>query len=66
MLWPRWQFWAAAIVLVLAVWEERRQWFERLAEMPAWAWAAAVGVLLFCLETLAFSGPAVPFVYFQF
>jgi alginate O-acetyltransferase complex protein AlgI len=64
--WPRWQLWAAVILLILAVLEERRNWFERLVESPAWLSAAALGLLLFCIEILAYSGPAVPFVYFQF
>jgi hypothetical protein len=65
-LWPRWQFWFAVILALLAIAEERLEWFERLAEAPAWAWSAAVAVLLFCLETLGVPGQAVPFVYFQF
>ena len=65
-LWARWQFWLAVIAALLAIAEERWVWFERLAEAPAWAWSAAVAVLLFCLETLSVPGKAIPFVYFQF
>ena len=66
MLWPRWQLWAAVILVFLAILEERRSWFEKLPRAPVWIYAAALGTLLFGLETLGFSGKAVPFVYFQF
>ena len=65
-MWPRWEVWFAVVAAALAVAEERLGWFEKLAEAPAWAWSAAVAVLLFCLETLGVPGQAVPFVYFQF
>jgi alginate O-acetyltransferase complex protein AlgI len=65
-MWPRWQVWFAIILALLAIAEERFHWFECLAEAPAWAWASAVAILLFCLETLGLPGQAIPFVYFQF
>ena len=65
-IWQRWQFWFAAIVVVLAIAEEHFAWFERLASAPAWVWCVVVAVLLFCLETLGVPGEAVPFIYFQF
>jgi len=65
-VWPRWEVWFVVVAAALAVAEERLGWFEKLAEAPAWAWSAAVAVLLFCLETLGVPGQAVPFVYFQF
>ena len=66
ILWPRWEIWLAVIVAALAIAEERYGWFARLAEAPAWAWSAAVAMMLFCLETLSVPGQAVPFIYFQF
>ena len=66
ILWWHWQLWFVLAALVLAVLEESRGWFERLSEAPAWVYASAIAVCLFCLELIGFSGRAVPFVYFQF
>ena len=66
ILWWHWQLWFMLAALVLAVLEESRGWFERLPEAPAWAYASAIALFLFCLELIGFSGRAVPFVYFQF
>ena len=66
VLMPHWLLWFVLIALLLAVLEESRGWFERLPEAPAWAYAGAIAVCLFCLELIGFSGRAVPFVYFQF
>ena len=66
MLWLHWQLWLALVALLLAVLEESRGWFERLPEAPAWAYASAIAVCLFCLELIGFTGRPVPFVYFQF
>jgi D-alanyl-lipoteichoic acid acyltransferase DltB (MBOAT superfamily) len=65
-LWPRWEFWFAVTLALLAVAEERFSWFQRLAEAPVWVWSAVVATLLLCLETLGVPGQAIPFVYFQF
>ena len=61
-----WQLWFVLAALLLAVLEERYGWFERLPEAPAWVYASAIAVCLFCLELIGFTGRAVPFVYFQF
>jgi D-alanyl-lipoteichoic acid acyltransferase DltB (MBOAT superfamily) len=66
VLCPHWQLWLLAIALLLAVLEESRGWFERLPDAPAWVYASAIAVCLFCLELIGFTGRAVPFVYFQF
>jgi len=66
ILWWHWQLWFVLAMLSLAVLEESRGWFERLPEAPAWVYASAIAVFLFCLELIGFSGHAVPFVYFQF
>jgi alginate O-acetyltransferase complex protein AlgI len=66
ILWWHWQLWFVLAALVLAILEESRGWFERLPEAPAWVYASAIAVCLFCLELIGFSGRAVPFVYFQF
>jgi alginate O-acetyltransferase complex protein AlgI len=66
IIWPHWMLWYAVLALLLAALEEREGWFERLPAAPAWAYAAAIAVCLFCLELIGFTGRAVPFVYFQF
>jgi D-alanyl-lipoteichoic acid acyltransferase DltB (MBOAT superfamily) len=66
ILWPHWMLWYAGLMLLLAVLEERAEWFEKLPEAPAWAYASAIAVCLLCLELVGFTDRAVPFVYFQF
>jgi hypothetical protein len=66
LVWPRWQLWAVVVVAVLALLEERWQWFERVGRAPAWVYASAMAALLFTLELIGFGDRAVPFVYFQF
>ena len=39
---------------------------SRLPAAPAWAYAGAIALCLFCLELTGFTDRAVPFVYFQF
>jgi len=50
ILWLHWQLWFVLAALVLAVLEESYGWFERLPEAPAWVYASAIAVCLFCLE----------------
>ena len=61
-----WLIYLALITLVLALLEEKLGWFERIAVGPAWAYGMVCAVLMLAVELLAFNGPAVPFVYFQF
>jgi hypothetical protein len=63
---PGWLGGLASITLVLAVFEEKMGWFEKIAVGPAWVYGAACAVLLLSVELMGFAGPAVPFVYFQF
>jgi len=66
LLWARWHIWFAVLIVILAVAEERWDWTTRLVRAPAWAYAAAIGAFLFCLELIGFTDQPVPFVYFQF
>jgi D-alanyl-lipoteichoic acid acyltransferase DltB (MBOAT superfamily) len=66
IVWFHWQLWFVLLALLLAVLEETYGWFERLPDAPAWVYASAIAVFLFCLELIGFTGHAVPFVYFQF
>jgi D-alanyl-lipoteichoic acid acyltransferase DltB (MBOAT superfamily) len=63
---PVWLMALAGVSLLLAVFEEKRQWFEKLAAGPAWAYACAVALLLTSVELIGVTDVAVPFVYFQF
>jgi len=63
---PPWEIYLALITLLLAVLEEKKDWFERVALGPAWAYGAVCALLLLCVELIGFTGAAVPFVYFQF
>jgi alginate O-acetyltransferase complex protein AlgI len=63
---PVWLIWLAAITLLLALLEEKKEWFEKIAIGPAWRYGAVCAVLLLGVELLGFTENAVPFVYFQF
>jgi D-alanyl-lipoteichoic acid acyltransferase DltB (MBOAT superfamily) len=66
LLIPVWMIYLALITLALALGEEKKAWFERVAVGPAWAYGAVCALLLWSVEVIGFTGPAVPFVYFQF
>ena len=66
VLWARWQIDLIFILLILAILEEKWQWFERIVKAPAWAYGAAMAVLLLGLELIGLTDVAVPFIYFQF
>jgi alginate O-acetyltransferase complex protein AlgI len=63
---PAWLMALAGLCLLLAILEEKRGWFERLAAGPAWSYACACAVLLLSVELIGVTDVAVPFVYFQF
>jgi alginate O-acetyltransferase complex protein AlgI len=63
---PIWQMALALGTLVLALLEEKKEWFEKVALGPAWAYGAVCALLLFSVELIGFTEAAVPFVYFQF
>ena len=66
MLLEPWHLGLAAIALLLALLEEYREWFDRLVQAPAWAYAAALALLLFCVEIFGVVDASIPFIYFQF
>jgi len=51
---------------VLAMAEEKLDWFERLMRAPAWAYASALALMMFCLEIFGVIDARIPFIYFQF
>ncbi len=61
-----WHVGLAAVALVVALLEERWEAVERLTTAPAWAYAAALAAMLFCLEVFGVIDASIPFIYFQF
>ncbi len=61
-----WHFGLAGVALLLALLEEHWQWFEKLLQAPAWAYAGALTLMFFCLELFAVIDVQIPFIYFQF
>jgi hypothetical protein len=61
-----WHVGLALIALALAVVEEKLDWFERIVEAPAWAYATALAAMFFCLEVFGVTDVSIPFIYFQF
>ncbi len=63
---PRWEKVLALITLLLALLEEKKEWFEEISLGPAWAYGAVCALLLLSVELIGYTEAAVPFVYFQF
>jgi alginate O-acetyltransferase complex protein AlgI len=63
---PRWMKMLALGTLLLALLEEKKEWFEEISLGPAWAYGAVCALLLLAVELIGFTEVAVPFVYFQF
>jgi alginate O-acetyltransferase complex protein AlgI len=63
---PAWLTFLALMTLLLALFEERKDWFEKIALGPAWAYGAVCAILLLSVELIGYTEAAVPFVYFQF
>ena len=61
-----WHFGLAALALILAIGEEKGEWFERAIRAPAPIYATALAAMLFCLELFGVLDAAIPFIYFQF
>jgi alginate O-acetyltransferase complex protein AlgI len=63
---PRWEKLLAVFTLVLALLEEKKEWFEEISLGPAWAYGAVCALLLLSVELIGYTEAALPFVYFQF
>jgi alginate O-acetyltransferase complex protein AlgI len=66
MLLGSWYLRLIGLALLLALLEEKKEWFDRVVKGPAWVYASAVTVILFAVELLGVTEVAVPFIYFQF
>ncbi len=66
MLLEPWHWSLVFLSLAISLAEEKWEASERLMSAPAWAQAAALSLLLFCLEIFGVVDDAIPFVYFQF
>ena len=62
----QWHFGLAGVALVVAILEEKAEWFERLMRTPAWGYAAAMTAMFFCIEVFGVIDASIPFIYFQF
>jgi D-alanyl-lipoteichoic acid acyltransferase DltB (MBOAT superfamily) len=62
----RWQTGLAVTALLVAITEERWEWFDRLSKGPALAYATAFALTALVLEIFAVTDASVPFIYFQF
>ena len=61
-----WHVGLALVALALAVVEEKFEWFERIMQAPAWAYATALAAMFLCLEVFGVIDASIPFIYFQF
>jgi alginate O-acetyltransferase complex protein AlgI len=66
MLLQPWHIGLVLVALVVAIAEEQWEAVERLMTAPAWAYAAGLAVMLFCLEVFGVIDASIPFIYFQF
>jgi alginate O-acetyltransferase complex protein AlgI len=66
MLLQPWHIGLALVALVVAIAEEQWEAVERLMTAPAWAYAAGLAVMLFCLDIFGVIDASIPFIYFQF
>jgi len=61
-----WHVGLILLALLLAVAEEKLEWFDRVAKAPALVYASAFALMFFCLELFGVIDAQIPFIYFQF
>ncbi len=66
MLLQPWHIGLVLLALTVAIAEEQWEAVERLMTAPAWAYAAGLAAMLFCLEIFGAIDASIPFIYFQF
>ncbi len=66
LLFANWHIELILVALTLALVEEKIALFERMVRGPAFAYASALALMLFCIEVFGVIDASIPFVYFQF
>jgi alginate O-acetyltransferase complex protein AlgI len=66
LLLANWHIELMLVALVLAVVEEKFDWFERVLNAPMLAYASALALMFFCIVVFGVIDASIPFVYFQF
>ncbi|MEI9975358.1 MAG: MBOAT family protein, partial [Ignavibacteriota bacterium] len=61
-----WQMDLAVLALLLAIAEEKQEWFDRLADAHALVYASGLALVFFLIEVFGAMDASVPFIYFQF
>jgi D-alanyl-lipoteichoic acid acyltransferase DltB (MBOAT superfamily) len=61
-----WHFGLAGVALMVALVEEKWEWFERMLRVPGLAYAAGMAAMILCIEVFGVVDAAIPFIYFQF
>jgi len=61
-----WHVGLILLALLIAIFEEKFEWFERLMRAPALAYATSMALMFFCLELFGVIDAQIPFIYFQF
>jgi len=61
-----WHIGLAVLALIVALCEEHFELLERAMRAPAFVYASAVMLMLFCIELFGVIDASIPFVYFQF
>lgn len=61
-----WHIGLAVLALVIAIAEEKLEWFEWVMRAPAVAYASALAFTLVLLEIFGVMDASIPFIYFQF
>ncbi len=64
--WKSWHWGLVAVSFLLALLEEKTEWFDRVSETRAWVYAGAAAALLIGIELFGVTEQSIPFVYFQF
>jgi D-alanyl-lipoteichoic acid acyltransferase DltB (MBOAT superfamily) len=61
-----WHVGLIVLALLLAVAEEKLDWFDRVARAPVLVYATALALMFLCLELFGVIDARIPFIYFQF
>jgi len=61
-----WHLDLAVLALILAIGEEKLEWFEHLVDAPALAYAAGLALMVFFIEVFGVIDASIPFIYFRF